>query len=484
MNNFQALALLACGIHLALALTVWSMLHRRWRRLPLGLWVAGSLAMGVGGSLFVLPGAVPTWAGNSLANALLLIAPVLRIAALRLDLSWRVHGRMLALLCTVAFGAWLLAKYTLPERVPLLLGFATNSAWTLAFAWHAAAAGRQLQSRSALVLAGVEAFFGVTMLVRLLAMGLDWTPAHRLTDTWDFGLLVCGGLAAALYGNLGYLGLVLDRTSARARQARDAQLAETLRREAAESASAELRGLLQQREDMLQLLAHEIRQPLHNASGALQAAMLSLEQMPATAADVLVHKERTAERLLRSQAVLGRVQTVLDNTLAASTLFSRDAPVTKVDTDLEFLIQLSLGDLPAAQRLRVLVHQRSPRRSAELEPGLVRLALRNLLLNAFVHGGAQVQVALEVAEQAEPAALLLRVMNDGPPLAPALLQQLRGVAVPATAGTAPNRRLGLLIVRKLMALHGGSLQIDGGTRGGLVATLVFPIPASPGALPA
>lgn len=99
-------------------------------------------------------------------------------------------------------------------------------------AWHAASAGRLLRSRSGWVLAGVEAFFAATMLLRLVAMTMSWTETHGLGESWDFGLMVAGGLAAALYGNLGDLGLVLDRTSEAARVAREAQLADTLQREA------------------------------------------------------------------------------------------------------------------------------------------------------------------------------------------------------------------------------------------------------------
>ena len=484
MTTVQAMAMLAAGIHIPLALTVWSMLHRRWRRTPLRLWVGGSLAMGIGATLFTATGGVPAWASDELANALLSCASAMRIAALRLDLGWPVRARLLALLSLADFCSYFFGTLWLTETVVVIWGFANMLLWTLAFAWHAAAAGRQLGSRSGWVLAAVELCFAATMLLHLVAMAAGWTEAHSITESWDFVLMIVGGLAAALYSNLGYLGLVLDRTSAAARQARDTQLTETLMREAAEGVAQELRTLLQQRERLLDMLAHEIRQPLHNASGALQAAALALAD-PATprqgqaddASTLHTVRARTGQRLRRAQAVLSGVQSVLDNTLAAASLMSRDAPLVRVDTELDFLVQLTLGDLPEAQRQRVQLQWRSGCRSADLEPGLVRLALRNLLINAFAHGGPQVQVVLEVGEAAAPPALLLQVVDDGPGVpgdvaAHALAQGDDAALLRA----APRQGLGLAIVRRVMALHGGELRVQGASPRGLVACLVFPQP--------
>ena len=145
--------------------------------------------------------------------------------------------------------------------------------------------------------------------------------------------------------------------------------------------------------------------------------------------------------------------------------------------------------------------------SVELEPGLVRLALRNLLNNAIEHGGAGVQVRLVVAEQSTPPALLLRVLDNGSALDANLLLRLQ--SAPATSGSTSevssaassvaglaraktdgssaddqppaaadtfSRGLGLALARRVMQLHGGELRFTPAQPQGLEACLVFPLP--------
>lgn len=488
MSNLQVAAILASAMYIPLALTVWSILHRRWQRAPLRLWVGGSVALGLGATLIAAEGHLPAWASHELGNVLVSASTPLRIAALRLDLNWPVRGRLLVGLALLDFGGYLMALNTMDEAGIASLGCISLALWSLAFAWHAAEIGRQQNSRSGRVLAVVEAFLAAALFVRALIMAMGWTPGGTVTDDWTFALLVGAGLVSALYGNLGYLGLVLDRTGAAAQQAREAALAERLQREAAAATANDLRALLQQRERLLQIMAHEVRQPLHNAGGALQSAaqLLGEASPPITdlaraqaALDGL--KLGASDRITRAQAVLGRVHSVLDNTLAAAKLLVRDSPLVLVDTDLELLVQLALGDLPGTQRPQVLMRWHTSFRSAELEPVLVRLALRNLMLNAFAHGGPGVQVWLDVAEQATPPALLLQVSDDGSGIADTVLQHLASTpdvpALPVTEGDHSRRQgLGLFIVRRVMAAHGGELRISARQPRGLVASLVFPQP--------
>jgi signal transduction histidine kinase len=119
---------------------------------------------------------------------------------------------------------------------------------------------------------------------------------------------------------------------------------------------------------------------------------------------------------------------------------------------------------------------RDQMRSAELEIGLVRLALRNLLRNAFSHGGPEVSVLICIEEQPNPPALVISVLDDGVGPPPELLQP--PTATPGTALAPPQtlaqRGLGLYIVRQVMARHGGTLELSANLPQGLVARLVFP----------
>jgi signal transduction histidine kinase len=191
----------------------------------------------------------------------------------------------------------------------------------MVFARHAVAVGRALGSRIGHGLAAAECLLAIAIAARTTAILLGWTPADSIGSTWDLAAAITLAVLAALFGNLGYLGLVLGRSRAAERAASAVQWEERLRRDAAEDRTASLRDLLHQRDELaaerdqlLKLLAHEIRQPLHNASGALQAARAVLGE---PGHDML---PRATERLQRAQGVLADVRSVLDNTLAAANL--------------------------------------------------------------------------------------------------------------------------------------------------------------------
>jgi signal transduction histidine kinase len=279
---------------------------------------------------------------------------------------------------------------------------------------------------------------------------------------------------AAIYGNLGYLGMVLDDTLHAEAKAREGQVAEAASRRTAERNAEALRQLLAQRDHlakgrqrMLTMLAHEIRQPLHNASGALQATDTALQGLPGDQA------RQAIERLRRAQAVLGGVHSILDNTLAANTLLADSAPIGLQEVEVGYLVDLTLGDLTEAQRARVVVQCPADLHSLEVEPGLMRLALRNLLSNALTHGGPAARVTVRIEECDTPPTLLLSVIDDGPGAAADRL-------MPSEAGDTPGlpsgRGLGLMIVREVAGRHGGQLVFKPMSPRGLCASMVLPLP--------
>ncbi|MEK8050389.1 ATP-binding protein [Ideonella sp. DXS22W] len=474
-------ATLIVGLLYALvALTVWALLQRRHPRVPLALWSLGAASAGLAMAMLALREQVPSWLAQTGTFALAFGSFPLRVLALRLDMGRPAR-------CGRALAAWLamVAAYQLAALwlTPLgrsLFGQGALALGTAVLAWQAYHAALAARSRNGMALAWVESALVLVLLLRVAGIALGWLPAQPQGMSWDFALLVLAALAAALYGNLGYLGMVLDRVRRAEHRARQDQMAETARRQAAEQAATALRTLLAERDQLaterdqlLRVLAHEIRQPLHNASGALQAAALLVQAPQPTDARQLT------ERVVRAQAMLGDVRSVLDNTLAAALMLTRREPLVVQDVDLHLLVHLVLGDLPESQRARTRVEWQTPLRSAELEPGLVRLALRNLMRNAFEHGGPDVQVSLSIEEQDDPPAVALVVSDDGQGRLSALLE----AGAPPTPGpdtatpAVPRRGLGLFIVRRVMALHHGRLVLSANLPQGLRARLVFPDPS-------
>jgi PAS domain S-box-containing protein len=214
----------------------------------------------------------------------------------------------------------------------------------------------------------------------------------------------------------------------------------------------ELDRLLAERSEMLDVLAHEVRQPLNNASAALQSANAALDG---------AHARSAAPALARAQAVLGRVAANIDNLLAVASLLARAHPVDPEDEDIDTLLAVAIGDMPEPERARVRVERCTDTRTASMDMSLMRLALRNLLSNALRHGSAAEAVVLRVADSDEPLALLIDVIDAGPGIAADLVPRLfeRSRPRPAHSAQRGGLGLGLYIVRRVMDLHGGGVQL-------------------------
>lgn len=243
----------------------------------------------------------------------------------------------------------------------------------------------------------------------------------------------------------------------RAELARERALREELERQA-----AELARLADERREMLDVLAHEVRQPLNNASAALQSAT------------AMTHGHRDDEalqRLARAQGVIGDVVAQIDNTLAAAALLVGKRPLERSDTDIDTLLQLVIADFAPAERARIVVERRTPTRTASMDLSLMRLALRNLLANALRHAGADAPVRIVVADSDEPLALLLDVVDRGPGVPAALRGRLfeRGARGPGSRG----QGLGLYIARRALQLHGGTAELLPGPAGETTFRLVL-----------
>lgn len=212
----------------------------------------------------------------------------------------------------------------------------------------------------------------------------------------------------------------------------------------------ELDQLLRERSEMLDVLAHEVRQPLNNASAALQSAAASLAG----------RGERQAqERLTRAQAVLGTVLAGVDNTLAAASLLAGGGRIAREDTDIDTLIAVTIADLPREQRDRIVVSRHTATRTALMDMSLLRLALRNLLSNALKYAPGQSPVTLHVMDFDEPPALQLEVADAGPGIPRELQPRLFERGVRGRGVTESGHGLGLYIVRRVMDMHGGTVEL-------------------------
>lgn len=227
----------------------------------------------------------------------------------------------------------------------------------------------------------------------------------------------------------------------------------------------ELRRLLHERSEMLDVLAHEVRLPLNSASAALQSASTALEGQ---AAPVL------RERLARAEAVISQVLGGVDNTLAAATSLAGAASVAAQDTDIDTLIAVCLADLPREARARVRIERQSSTRTALMDMSLMRLAVRNLLGNALKYSAASTPVWLRVLDVEEPPAIVFEVEDQGPGIAEGVRARLFQRGARAGQAREGTHGLGLYIVRRVLELHQGRAELARSSASGSVLRLVVP----------
>jgi len=245
----------------------------------------------------------------------------------------------------------------------------------------------------------------------------------------------------------GFLVQVTEVTQLRETQAA-LQREKQLRQQIEEHATA-LDALLRERTGMVDVLAHEVRQPLNNASAALQTAIAALSG---------VDESFASAELMRAQTVLGQVMSSIDNTLAVASLLARPEPIQRDDTDVDTLIGVAIADMPIADRRRVHVLRASATRTALMDMSLIRLALRNVLANALKYSSPDAPVTLCVRDSDEPLALVIDVSDAGPGIQAELLPRLFSRGARGTARLS-GLGLGLYIVRQVMVLHGGDVEV-------------------------
>ncbi len=450
-------------IYTLMPLTVWSVLRGRHDTRITALWCGGAALSGVAYMLFGLRANLPALLTFEFANALGYVGYGLRWTALRLERGRTVPWRGVAAVVVAAFALYVVIGRS-GEGVRIAYNLVAVAVGSLLIAHEARRLSIEADSRSARMVALTYAMLGVALLLRLLSLLEGVAGAAQGSLGLDVAFVLVTGLLAALWGNVGYLGFAMENLQRR-ESARIADLAAAnARREEAERQAAELKQLSDERQELLRVIAHEVRQPLHNAQAVLQGVEDALQPEALQGA--------ARPRVLRARGVLRQITGGLDNILAASTLLVGQRPTPLRDTDIDILVELCLGDLPPDGRGRVRVARDTDVRTAALDVGLMRLALRNLLNNALAYSVPGSSVTLRVADSDDPLAVVFEVADAGPGIAPDLLGRLfeRGVR---GRHDLPGQGLGLYIVRMAMRLQGGTVDVRSGPEG-TVFTLSVP----------
>lgn len=227
-----------------------------------------------------------------------------------------------------------------------------------------------------------------------------------------------------------------------------------------------LQAAEQQRRSLVADVAHELRTPLSNLQGYLEAVQDGLLEADQTTISALRQQTAHLIALVEDLRLLAQAE--------AGVLQLHRAP-----TDMAELLRAAVDDFrPRAEgkdlRLTLEVEPDTP--LLWLDQTRIRQIVGNLLENALLHTPEGGGIAV-TAGPAEDGGVVVAVRDSGPGIPAAALPYIfdRFYRVdPSRARASGGVGLGLTIARQLARAHGGDLRVESPADGGTVFTLTLP----------
>lgn len=226
---------------------------------------------------------------------------------------------------------------------------------------------------------------------------------------------------------------------------------------------------VREREALLSVASHELKNPLTSLLGYAH-----LLERRIVAGATVGERELKHIRMIREQG--GRLAKMLDLLLDVARLDSGQLVLQTAVVDMGAVIERILTEIDATLSIHTILFY-EPDEPAILEADELRLeqVVRNLLSNAIKYSpeGGEITVRLETA--AERVVLVVRDRGIGIPAAalPRIFQRFSRVG----GNTISGLGVGLYVVREIIVLHGGAIEVA--SEEGLGSTFTVTLPACP-----
>jgi signal transduction histidine kinase len=234
----------------------------------------------------------------------------------------------------------------------------------------------------------------------------------------------------------------------------------------AESITRYTNEIGQSKELFLAILGHDLRTPL----GAIITSsrfMLDTGELQDPHLALVTRIASSARRMNRM------VTDLLDFT---RTRFGDAIPIEPRDVDVGKILQDIVSEVTASHPSCTIEVETNGQLAGKWDPDRLSQALTNLIGNAVEHGSRTKPI--RVSAQGAPSEVVITVQNEGPPIAEEQIGQIFQAMKHATAAGSRERRhhlgLGLYIVDKIVAAHGGSVDVSSSAEHGTTFTVRLP----------
>lgn len=212
-------------------------------------------------------------------------------------------------------------------------------------------------------------------------------------------------------------------------------------------------------------LAHELRTPLNNISGATEVCLLRERTAPEyrTVLESNLDECRRLTALVENLLFMARVEHA-EGAVRIETFAGADACRWVVD-------QQAMAATAQGHTLEIVGDA-----AITADPVLFRQAVGNLVANAIAHSGRAGPIRIEL--ETDSAYSTVHVMDQGVGIAPEHLphvfDRFYRVDAARSRGRGSGTGLGLAIVKAIVDLHGGDVDVQSTPGSGTCATLRFP----------
>lgn len=270
-------------------------------------------------------------------------------------------------------------------------------------------------------------------------------------------------LAYVIFSQICVIAMVMDRLNrtvivGELRQRKESRLARL-----AEAHALQMAAIAHEKQSLLEVLIHEVRQPLNNAQAALQNVMLAFD---------LNSRDHEAGRKL--QAIIDKIVLSLSNAIVGASVLERQTQSQLATTDLVSICELACSDIGPGWEGRIDLQSGQDPIFVEADPVLLRLAVRNLVDNAIKHTCAGNKATVSVVHDPVAAGIAISVSNwPSEPFSfnPSLFE--RGAR--GSNASPEGRGLGLYIAREIALLHNGTIAGGANQAGQTVFVLTVPV---------